>query len=168
MGTLSSIHPSSPFASATNISPQHKPGNEQGNDAVPEFHAEQHPPGTAPKENTFRPDATYETPAQGNPVDFPNWTSKDVHNAHNFESGRPMEGQTSREVRGAHAGKNKKERNGLPGVGATDKEQDTVEKHVRDQAFDKEEAAKGMRGKSGQQEGGLNWEGAEGARSTAV
>jgi len=40
----------------------HKPGSEQGNNAVPEFHAETYPPGTAPKETTFRPDGTYETP----------------------------------------------------------------------------------------------------------
>ncbi|KAB5559513.1 hypothetical protein GE09DRAFT_1113247 [Coniochaeta sp. 2T2.1] len=99
--------------------PWHKPGNEQGNAAVPEFHAQQYPPGTAPKEHTFQPNATNETPQQGNPVDYPNLTSKDVHNAHNFESGRPMEGQTSREVRGAHAGTNKKERSGLEGVGSS-------------------------------------------------
>jgi hypothetical protein len=142
---------------------QHKPGSEQGNEAVPEFHAETYPPGTAPKESTFQPDNTYETPAQANPVDYPGSTSKDVHNAHGFQEGRPLQGQTSREVHGAHAGKRKKERTGLEGVGATSKEQSTVEGYVRDNAFDKDQAAKGQRGKSGAVEGGLAWEGAEGA-----
>jgi hypothetical protein len=77
-----------------------------------------------------------------------------------------MEGQTSRESRGAHAGKNKHEQTGLEGVGATSKEQDTVEGRVRDGAFDKDEAAKGTRGKSGEEEGGYAAEGAEGAQPT--
>ncbi|KAH7213129.1 hypothetical protein DER44DRAFT_743663 [Fusarium oxysporum] len=40
-----------------------KPGNEQGNDAAPEYHAETFPPGTAPAENTFHPfpDSNYTT-----------------------------------------------------------------------------------------------------------
>lgn len=143
------------------LRPQHKPGNEQGKEAQPEFHAETYPPGTAPKEHTFRPDATYEAPAAGQPVEQPGWTSGDVHNAHGFEEGRPMEGQTSREQRGAHPGKRKKERSGLEGVGATGPEQPTVEGKVRQGAFDEDEAARGARGKSGREEGGLNWPGAE-------
>jgi hypothetical protein len=146
-------------------SPQHKPGNEQGNEAVPEFKAEQYPPGTAPEENSFRPNPIYETPSQGNVVDYPNFTSKDIYNAQTFESGRPMQGQTSREQRGAHPGKNKKEHSGLEGVGAT-KGRETVEGVVRNKTADKPQAAKGERGKSGSKEGGLNWPGAEDTEPT--
>lgn len=162
MGT--SPLPSPPFPLLTLPPPQHKPGNEQGNDALPEFHAETHPPGTAPKESTFAPQNSYETPVEGGGADYPTSTSKDVHNAHGFQEGRPMQGQTSRETRGAHAGKNKKEGTGLEGVGATSNEQGTVEGNVRGQAADRGEAQKGERGKSGAVEGGLAWEGAEGAR----
>lgn len=139
----------------------HKPGNEQGKEAIPEFHAETYPPGTAPKESTFQPHNTYETPIHAGPVDFPGATSGDVHEAHGAMEGRPLQGQTSRELHGAHAGKRKKERSGLEGVGATGKEQPTVEGKVRKGAFDEEEAARGQRGKSGAGEGGLAWEGAE-------
>lgn len=74
-----------------------------------------------------------------------------------------MQGQTGGELHGAHnaTSKRKKERRGLEGVGATGKEQDTVERKVRENAFDKEEAVRGARGKSGREEGGLNWPGAE-------
>merc|ERR1712000_718625 len=42
----------------------HAPGVKVGNDAVPEFHAETHPPGTAPKENTFQRNPVNEVPGQ--------------------------------------------------------------------------------------------------------
>jgi hypothetical protein len=98
-------------------------------------------------------------------VDYPNATSKDVHNAHGFMEGRPMQGQTSAEQRGAHAGRNKKEGTGLEGVGAANGRQ-TVEGVARDKAADREEARKGERGQTGSQEGGLDWPGAEGMEPT--
>jgi len=164
---LQTSHLSTRSKSFTNASSQHKPGNEQGNEAAPEFHAETHAPGSAPPSQTFQPNPTNETPAPGagSGVDFPNWTSKDVHNAHSFDDGRPMQGQTSREVRGAHPGKNKREQNGLLGVGAADGEGDTVEGKVREQAADRGKAERGVRGKSGAVEGGVNWPGAEGVPS---
>ncbi|KAH8902922.1 hypothetical protein BR93DRAFT_221776 [Coniochaeta sp. PMI_546] len=149
------VHPTQ-----THGGPWHKPGNEQGKAAVHEFHAETYPPGTAPKESTFQPMNTYDTPTEGTVVDYPASTSRDLHGAHGVQEGRPVHGQTSREVHGAHAGKNKREGTGLEGVGATSKGQSTVEGYVRDNAFDKDQAAKGQRGKSGAAEGGLAWEGA--------
>jgi hypothetical protein len=49
-------------------------------------------------------------------LEMPGATSGDVHKVSTFA--RPMEGQTLREQRGAHAGPNKKERSGLKDVGA--------------------------------------------------
>lgn len=98
---------------------QHAPGVKVGNDALPEFNAEVHPPGTAPKENTFEPNPVDEVPGQArNPssqattaaTDFPGATSADVHQGF----GHPGSGQTSQELHGTH----KKDRSGLTGVGA--------------------------------------------------
>lgn len=99
---------------------QHAPGVKVGNDAVPEFHAETHPPGTAPKENTFQPNPVNEVPGQAQNPDtqattaasetLPGATSASVHQG----LGHPGSGQTSQELHGTH----KKERSGLTGVGA--------------------------------------------------
>jgi hypothetical protein len=151
---------------------QHKPGNEQGNDAAPEYHAQTFSPGTAPPENTFQPNPINSDVGQANnpdsmheeghtaALDMPGATSKDVHNSIDFEHGRPMIGQTSRELHGYHAGKRKKERSGLEGVGASTNE--SVFDQVRDHVADKENVEKGQRGKSGAREGGLAAPGAEG------
>ena len=57
---------------------------------------------------------------------MPGSTSGDVHNATDNLHGRPMGGQEGRELHGVHAGKQKKERSGVEGVGAT-AASDTVE-----------------------------------------
>ena len=98
----------------------HAPGVKVGNDAVPEFHAETHPPGTAPKENTFQPNPVNEVPGQAQNPDaqattaasetLPGATSASVHQG----LGHPGSGQTSQELHGTH----KKDRAGLTGVGA--------------------------------------------------
>merc|ERR1711988_252803 len=98
----------------------HAPGVKVGNDAVPEFHAETHPPGTAPKENTFQPNPVNEVPGQAENPDvqattaasetLPGATSASVHQG----LGHPGSGQTSQELHGTH----KKDRAGLTGVGA--------------------------------------------------
>ena len=76
---------------------------------------------------------------------MPGATSADVYNASTFS--RPMEGQTSRELHGAHAGKRKKERSGLEGVGAT-RSDETVEARVRALGADLPEGVyRGIRGK---------------------
>ncbi|OLN86529.1 hypothetical protein CCHL11_08519 [Colletotrichum chlorophyti] len=104
----------------------HAPGTKIGNDAHPAFHAQQYPPGTAPKENTFQPNATSETPGQAlNPDidpstrtgahDFPGATSGDVHTG----LGKPIQGQTSAELHGSNVGRRDKESAGLEGVGAS-------------------------------------------------
>lgn len=153
--------PSLPFPPLLTFRHQHKPGNERGPERIPEFHAEKHPPGTAPPEHTFYPNPTNEFPAEGNPTEHPGWTDRDIYNAHDVVHGHPLEKQRSRELHGFHPVKRKKERSGLEGVGATDRRAPTVEHKVRQGAFDKEEAQKGMRGKSGKVEGGLAWPGAE-------
>jgi hypothetical protein len=112
-----------------------------GKDAVPTFKAETHPPGSAPKESTFRPNPQNEVPGQALNPDasrdetegmgrtsaldtFPTATSKDVYNATKW--GKPLQGMTSREIRE----KNLSTRAGLEGRGATGPDQPTVEKKV--------------------------------------
>jgi hypothetical protein len=90
---------------------------------------------------------------------MPGSTSKDIHNSVDFEHGRPMIGQTNREVRGAHPGKRKKERSGLEGVGASTNE--SVFDKVRQQVADKDNVEKGQRGYTGEREGGIAAGGAE-------
>ncbi|CAG7561869.1 unnamed protein product [Fusarium equiseti] len=140
----------------------HKPGNEQGNDAKPEFHAQTFPPGTAPTENSFQPNSvghniqenTYEGENLEYPaLDMPGSTSKDIHNSIDALHGKPLQGQENREARGVHPRKRKKERSGLEGVGASTS--DSVFDKVRDTVADKPEAEKGQRGYTGQREGGL-------------
>jgi hypothetical protein len=155
----------SPSVSILSNTYQHKPGNEQGNDAAPEFHAQTFPPGTAPTENSFQPhpvdsnipenqweedrDDSLEMPA----LDMPGATSKDIHNSIDSLHGKPLQGQENREARGVHPRKRKKERSGLEGVGASTN--DSVFDKVRDTVADKPEAEKGQRGYTGRQEGGL-------------
>ena len=96
-----------------------------GNDAAPEFSAKTLPPGTAPLERTFKPNATAEVPGQAdNDAQLSSQdkestytsaestlggaTSSDVHKG----MGKPMSGQTAADV---HHG----ERQGLAGVGAS-------------------------------------------------
>ncbi|KAF4960828.1 hypothetical protein FGADI_661 [Fusarium gaditjirri] len=140
----------------------HKPGNEQGNDALPEYHAETFPPGTAPAENTFHPnpETNYTTEALNMPaLDIPGSTSKDIHNSIDNLHGKPLIGQENREIRGVHPRKRKKERSGLEGVGAST--EPSVFDKVRDTVADKPGVEKGQRGYSGKREGGLAAQGAE-------
>ncbi|KAM0342532.1 hypothetical protein ACHAPU_009506 [Fusarium lateritium] len=140
----------------------HKPGNEQGNDAIPEFHAKTLPPGSAPRENTFYPDASTETNPQdygSEALDMPGSTSKDIHNSIDSLHGKPLQGQENREMRGVHPRKRKKERSGLEGVGASTSE--SVFDKVRDEVADKPNVEKGQRGYTGRREGGLAADGAE-------
>jgi hypothetical protein len=77
---------------------------------------------------------------------MPGATSGEVYNASTFS--RPMQGQTSREERGAHAGANKKERSGFEGVGVTATTSDeTVEGRARALGADLPEGVeRGMKG----------------------
>ncbi|KAI1472142.1 uncharacterized protein F4812DRAFT_702 [Daldinia caldariorum] len=104
----------------------HKPGVNVGKDAVPEFHAEKHPPGTAPQERTFLPRPIGETPVLdpnsevlAGPEDtLGGPTSQGLYTG----LGKPIQGQTSAELRGNLMGdklnKRKKETAGLEGTGA--------------------------------------------------
>lgn len=93
--------------------PQHAPGVQVGNDAAPEFHAQQVAPGTAPKADLYQPNPINETPGQANndlagrqhgkentttsALDTLNGaTSGDVHQG----LGQPMAGQTHSDVDG--------------------------------------------------------------------
>jgi len=141
-GFRSRVPPSEPMTTKG-----HAPGVKVGNDAVREFNAETYSPGTAPAKDTFRPDPRSEVTGQANStrtaaLDMPGATSGQVYN--DTEFGRPMEGQTSREQHGAHAGKRKKERTGLEGLATVGGV----------------EEIKGTKGKSGQVEGGESWPGA--------
>jgi hypothetical protein len=100
----------------------HAPGVKVGNDAVPEFNAEVHPAGTAPKSQSFRPNNTSEVPGQALNPDMEGATSAadtlmgatsaDVHTGY----GHPGSGMTSQEL---HGGKGKRDRSGLEGVGTS-------------------------------------------------
>ncbi|KAJ6443889.1 hypothetical protein O9K51_02280 [Purpureocillium lavendulum] len=98
----------------------HAPGTKVGRDQVPEFHAEAHPPGTAPASRTFQPQPGNDTapppattgaamPAASDTL--PGATSADVHRG----LGHPGQGMTSQEL---HGGKRKNNGAGLEGVGA--------------------------------------------------
>ena len=76
-----------------------------GNDAVPEFHAETHPPGTAPASNTFHPQGVPEVPGGAGENVMPGATSADVHQG----IGHPGQGMTSQEM---HGGKRTKQGKG--------------------------------------------------------
>lgn len=102
----------------------HKPGVLVGNEAVPEYHAEAFPPGTAPREHTFQP-RPEEFAGQGSqaypettvdPLDsLPGSTSQQVHTG----LGKPIQGQENRELHKDHTRKREKEGLGLAGVGAS-------------------------------------------------
>jgi hypothetical protein len=87
---------------------QHAPGIMVGNDVYPEFHAEQYPPGTAPKEHTFYPQGPGENVAYSAGDTLGGSSSADVHRG----MGHPGSGQTS-------GGQRKREGAGLEGVGAS-------------------------------------------------
>ncbi|KAJ9664111.1 hypothetical protein H2201_005351 [Coniosporium apollinis] len=108
----------------------HKPGVlASEKDRVPEFHAKTLPPGSAPPENTFRPNPNDEVPRAADYRDdndpeaeqtsasdtLGGATSADVHTG----LGHPGQGQTSTELRhdGSHG--RKKQGHGLVGVGAS-------------------------------------------------
>ncbi len=111
----------------------HQPGRlVSDNDKVEEFTAKTLPPGSAPQDRTFRPNNISEVPSQAdNPDVLPDddkeatytsasstlggATSQDV----NEGLGRPMQGQTSTEIK--HDGKHhrKRDRAGLEGVGSS-------------------------------------------------
>lgn len=149
---------------------QHKPGNEQGHDAVPEFHAEVHARGTAPPEHSFTPNpinefprrvspSSAESPEYAEPPELPGATSKDVHTG----LGLPLQGQLGREVNPQLPGKKitgershprgrKKEGTGLVGVGA-----EPTKDIVRERGWDLPEGVeRGSRGKHT-----AEWPGAE-------
>lgn len=154
------------------LSQQHKPGVKVGNDAAPEFSAEVHEPGTAPKQDTFQPNAESEVPGQAqNDVatgttsaldSLPGATSGSVHNATQF--GKPAQGESSAE---AHSDKTER-RTGLEGHLQSGQSATTGDGSVEDKAraigVDLEGRAgelKGQKGASGASEGGVNWPGAE-------
>ncbi|KAG9233449.1 hypothetical protein BJ875DRAFT_464127 [Amylocarpus encephaloides] len=125
----------------------HAPGTKIGNDAAPEFHAETHPLGSAPKSSSFTPNTKNAIPGQAlNPdISKETWTkasdtlggatSADVH----MGLGHPGQGQSSNELHGT----GKKEKSGLAGVGAD--QSDTVRERGQDIDF-----PKGSKGYSGE------------------
>ncbi|KAH6842449.1 hypothetical protein B0I37DRAFT_435936 [Chaetomium sp. MPI-CAGE-AT-0009] len=130
----------------------HQLGQQAGNDTIPESHSETHTPGSAPAKHTHQPNPLHSTPGQAlNPdaaqpqtegrtaaLDMLGAASGDVHGASTFAR-RPVEGQTQRELHGAHAaGKRKGEGSGLEG---------TVEGRVREAGADLPEGVeRGVRG----------------------
>jgi len=106
----------------------HAVGELVGNDAKPEFHAQTLPAGTAPKENTFKPNPISETPGQANNTlndrshgkestavsasdTLGGATSKDTYAG----LGKPMQGDQA----DPEGSSGKKDKQGLTGVGAS-------------------------------------------------
>ncbi|KAF7560442.1 hypothetical protein G7046_g3698 [Stylonectria norvegica] len=89
----------------------HGAGIHVGNDAVPEFHAETYPPGTAPKDRSFKPGESDSVMPVDASDTLQGITSGDAHRG----PGHPGQGQSSREM---HGGKRKHPEAGLEGVGA--------------------------------------------------
>lgn len=85
----------------TNTS-QHQPGKIVGNDAVPEFHAQILPAGTAPQESTYHPnpDLNNQKMYQDASRTVTGATSGDVHTG----LGHPGQGQSSSELRDGKKG----------------------------------------------------------------
>lgn len=141
---------------------QHKPGVLVGNDAVPEFSAEAHPPGSAPASRTFQPQPTEEVPGQALNPDMQSGTkasdtivgttSGEVHQGY----GHPGGGMTSQEE---HGGARKKERSGLEGRGVSGSDP------ISDRGLDMEHEKVGSAGKPGRPE---DWKGAEDHPSTSA
>jgi len=110
----------------------HAPGVLVGKDRIPEFHAEAHPPGTAPPSRSFQPDQATQTSIATDDKEIatgtnasdtlPGATSADVHRGF----GHPGSGMTSSELHGAQ----KPFRAGLEGVGAN--AIDPQHKHLQD------------------------------------
>ncbi|KAK7429387.1 hypothetical protein QQZ08_003979 [Neonectria magnoliae] len=121
----SKIPPSEPLTTKG-----HAPGVQVG---PPEFHAEAHPPGTAPADRTFESQYQPEENPTAASDTIAGATSADVNKGY----GRPSEGMTSQE---GHGGKRSKDGSGLEGVGANasdpihergfDKDHETGEKNA--------------------------------------
>lgn len=141
---------------------QHQPGRKVApQDHAPEFHAETHPPGTAPASSSFTPNTVGEPGSQANNPNvershgkesvktnagdtMQGATSQDVHHG----LGHPGSGQTSTELRhDGHHGR-KHEGAGLEGVGSS--RQDRFERTIPDQrGLEREHAQGGHHGNKG-------------------
>lgn len=153
-------------------SQQHKPGVKVGNDTAPEFSAEAHEPGTAPRKDAFQPNAESEVAGQAQTDalgSLAGATSGSVHNATQF--GKPAQGESSAE---AHSDKTER-RTGVEGHFQHGQSAVTgdgsVEEKARATGADLEGGAaelKGQKGASGAAEGGVNWPGAESAEPVSA
>jgi hypothetical protein len=112
---------------------QHQVGQRTSpNDEIPQFNAKTLPPGSAPSNATYRPNATTEVPGQAlnEAIEdiqsnekvrttalstFPGSTSADVHTG----LGHPGQGQTSTELRHEGQHRRSKATSGPEGAGAT-------------------------------------------------
>jgi hypothetical protein len=100
----------------------HAPGVMVGIDAVPEYHVKAFEPGTAPEEDSFKPQPSSETPGQGQNPNSETSTSADstLHGSTSADVhtgiGKPLQGQEGREIVGEHDRKRKGERSGLEGI----------------------------------------------------
>ncbi|KEQ70310.1 hypothetical protein M436DRAFT_10581, partial [Aureobasidium namibiae CBS 147.97] len=105
----------------------HQPGKLVGNDAVPEFHAQTLPAGSAPAKSTFQPNNEADaTPQQGGvsaSSTIVGATSQDVHAG----LGQPIQGQSSAELH--HDGQSHRKN---PGQGGNDGQKTTIEANTVD------------------------------------
>ncbi|KAF2874148.1 hypothetical protein BDV95DRAFT_565518 [Massariosphaeria phaeospora] len=129
----------------------HQPGAQKSaNDSAPEFSAETHAPGTAPKESTFtpNPDLNNQKMYQDASETLGGATSADVHTG----MGHPGQGQTSTEVR--HDGSHGRKKQGLGLAGLASQGADNDKTTGRDPAFAnqrnlEEDVPTGQRGTTG-------------------
>jgi len=116
----SRVAPSEPL-----LTSGHQPGKQVGNDAVPEFHAETLPAGTAPPSRTFEPntDATLNTTSNKASDTIIGTTSGDVHTG----LGHPGQGQSSAELRHDGQAHRKNPGQSLEGTGASGAAQQNIQ-----------------------------------------
>ncbi|EYE98817.1 uncharacterized protein EURHEDRAFT_408024 [Aspergillus ruber CBS 135680] len=140
----------------------HKPGvKATPGDYAPEFHAESHPPGTAPASNSFTPNTINEPGSQANNPNVERGhgkesvktsaadtlqgsTSQDVYTG----LGHPGSGQTSSELRHDGQSHRKHGGGGLEGVGAS--REPGFERYIPEQrGLERDQAHGGQRGDKG-------------------
>lgn len=148
-----------PIANAS----QHQPGRKVNEaDHRPEFHAQSHPPGTAPASNSYTPDV-YEPNQANNPDVLRGHGKEDAYTAAgdtlrgatsgdvNTGFGKPLQGETRVEMR--HDGEHGRKKNttGLEGVGAFRPDRTVEHQFAEQRGLEKEEAvSSGTRGNKGE------------------
>ncbi|ETS84465.1 hypothetical protein PFICI_02490 [Pestalotiopsis fici W106-1] len=102
----------------------HAVGTKVGNDAIPEYHAEVFPAGTAPQEFSHHANTEGEVPGQAfNEFDTTRTSASDTLTGADSQTlnkglGKPVKGQEENKMKGGHSRSSGRKSGGLAGVGA--------------------------------------------------